>query len=140
MGIYIDRGYNLQAAKEAIQSEIDAWYSGAALDTFDSDVLGGAIHRYECNETAQLRFMNGKVSNQPVLLSCARVPVDPEAAMDWQMVSHTATECGKVHSAYMRFSASIDAQRSTYLQQVTAATTVSAVEAVFYTLYPPAPR
>jgi hypothetical protein len=130
MGLYIERGYNLQTAKEAIEAEILAWYGGAALDTFDCSVLGAA-HRYECNEAAQLRFINGKVSNSPIMLTCGDltgVPSDEDPV--WGLKQHTATECGKVHTAYTQFASSIDLQLATYRQQAAAATSVEQVELI----------
>jgi hypothetical protein len=135
MGIYVDRGYSLQECKDAINSEIDAWYSGAALDTFVCNVIGQP-HRYECGVEAQVKLMSGKVSNQPVLLTCGIEPTDPSQAINWELKPHSATECGKVHTAYMAFSASIDALRNQYKQQAAAASTIAAIEVLFYTLYP----
>jgi hypothetical protein len=135
MGLYIERGYNLVDAKQAIEAEIVAWYGGAALDTFDCNVLG-PMHRYECNEAAQLRFINGKVSNSPIMLTCGQVPADPEQDPAWTLKSHSATECGKVHTAYTQFASAIDLQFSLYKQQAAAATTVAQVEDIFYSLWP----
>lgn len=136
MGLYLERGYTLQEARDAINAEIISWYSGAALDTFDCSVLG-VPHRYECSESAQLRFINGKVSNSPVALMCANLQgVLPGEDPVWALKSHTATECGKVHTAYTQFSSSIDLQYAGFKQQAAAATTVEQIEQILFTLYP----
>ena len=127
MGLYTERGYTLEQARNSIEGEILSWYGGAALDTFDCNVLG-VLHRYECNEAAQLRFINGKDSNSPISLACGVVPADPEADPVWTLKTHTATECGKVHTAYTQFASSIDLQRVVYLQQAAAATTVAQID------------
>jgi hypothetical protein len=134
MGLYTERGYTLLESQQAIATEIEAWYGGATLDTFDCNVLG-AMYRYECNEAAQLRMINGKVSNQPITLMCGQVPVDPESDPAWGWVSHSATECGKVHTAYTQFMASAATEYQSLKAQAAACTTVQEVEAIFTHLY-----
>lgn len=133
MGLYTERGYTLEQARNSVEGEILSWYGGAALDTFDCNVLG-PMYRYECNEAAQLRFINGKVSNSPIMLTCGVVPVDPEADPVWGLKNHTATECGKVHTAYTEFASSIDLRLSQLRQQAAAATTVAQIDLLLASL------
>lgn len=134
MGIYADRGYTVQQAKDACIAEIESWYGGATLDTFDCNVLG-AVHRYECNEAAQLRFLHGKTSNLPITLMSGPV-LAPDVDPIWNWVSHTATECGKVHGAYLEFIKQSALDYANFKTQLAAATTVAEVEAVFNAVWP----
>lgn len=133
MGLYTDRGYNLQTAKESCANEIEQWYGGATLDTFDCNTLG-SIYRYECNEAAQLRFINGKVSNLPIDLMCGPVLVADQDPV-WQWLSHTAVECGKVHQAYLEFSKDAAMQYKAFKAQLIAAATVLEVDAIITALW-----
>ena len=135
MGMYIDRGYDLATAKMVMLGEIEAWYGGATLDTFDCNILG-SVYRYECNEGAQLRMISGKVSNQPITLICGQVPAEPDTDPTWGWLEHTATECGKVHTAYAQFMASSAVNYTNYKAAANAATSVAAVEAVLYLVFP----
>lgn len=135
MGLYIDRGYTLAEAKTALLIEIDTWYGGATLDTFDCNVLG-SLYRYECNEGAQLRMISGKVSNQPIPLICGQVPAQPDADPAWDWLVHTATECGKVHTAYTQFISDSSLKYTNYKTAANAATTVAAIETVLFQVYP----
>lgn len=134
MGFYTDRGDTLQSANDSCAAEIESWYGGATLDTFDCAVLGSA-YRYECNEAAQLRFINGKVSNLPIDLMCGQVPADPEADPAWGWKSHSAVECGKVHLAYLAFSKDASLLYNGYKQQLASATTVEQVDAIWNALW-----
>lgn len=130
MGLYIDRGYDLETAKIACGMEIENWYGGEVLDVFDCDVLGQPT-RYYCAEADQLRMINGKVSNTSVQLICGTVPADTDSdpAFDWVM--HTATEAGKVHSAYVQFTKNAALRYQSFKQQLAACVTVEQVEAVY---------
>jgi hypothetical protein len=130
MGLYTDRGYNLDDAKNACGMEIENWYGSKVLDVFDSSVLGQPM-RYYCSESDQLRMVNGKVSNTAVPLICGAVPLDPDSDPVYDWVTHTGTEAGKVHSDYMQFSKTVTAQYQAFKQQLTACTTVESVEALY---------
>jgi hypothetical protein len=133
MGFYTDRGSDLKSAKDGCILEIESWYGGATLDAFDCNILG-PTYRYECNEAAQLRFINGKVSNLPIDLMCGPVLAsDQDPLWDWK--SHSAVECGKVHSAYLAFSKDAGVQYRTYKEQLIAATTVLEVDAIWSALW-----
>jgi hypothetical protein len=134
MGLYAERGYDLAEAKNAMSLEIEAWYGGATLDVFDCAVLGGVMHRYECNEAAQLRMISGKVSNQQITLMCGVVPADPETDPVWGWKAHTATECGKVHTDYTKFVADAATNYIALKSQLNACTTVLQVDAMFAAL------
>ncbi len=133
MGVYIDRGYTIEEARQSALHEIESWYGGATLDTFDCAVLG-PVYRYECDEAAQLRFLNGKTGNQPIQLKCGPV-LAPDQDPEWVWLQHTATECGKVHTAYLAFSADAALLYSQYKATVPTLNTVQAVETfVFQTV------
>jgi hypothetical protein len=134
MGLYTERGYTIEEAKQAMLGEIETWYGGATLDTFDCNVLG-TMHRYECNEAAQLRMINGKVSNQPITLMCGQVPADPESDPVWGWLSHSAAECGKVHTAYTQFIASSAVRYQELKAQAEACTTVAEIDVMFHALW-----
>lgn len=135
MGFYTDRGYSLQQAKDTCLLEVESWYGGKVLDVFDTDQGLNSLYRYECNEAAQLRMVNGKISNTSVQLMCGPVPQDPETDPNYSWVTHTSVEAGKVHTAYMNFTQSITTQYNNYKTQVNNATTVAEVDAVFFSLY-----
>jgi len=134
MGIYVDRGLTLAQAKETIKIEIEVWYGGKVLDVFDSSVLG-TPHRYYCDESSQLRMLNGRVSNIPMELMCGLIPSQPDTDPVYQWKQHTATECGKVHQAYLTFSADAAQQRVTYLNQAEAATSVLQIDAIYEAMF-----
>jgi len=133
MGIYTERGYTLQDAKNACASEIESWYGGKVLDVFKSSALGSS-YTYYCAEADQLRMINGKVSNTSVQLICGPTPANPniDPVYDWKL--HTSTEAGKVHTDYVQFSKDVAVQYQTFKQQLAAATSVEAVETIFYSL------
>ena len=135
MGLYIDRGYSMVDARNALLQEIESWYGGATLDTFDCNSLG-SMYRYECNEAAQLRMLSGKMSNQPVTLICGQVPAEPDTDPVWGWLEHTATECGKVQTAYAQFMSSSAVKYTNYKMAANAAVTVADVEVVLLQLYP----
>ena len=133
MGIYIDRGYDVQTSKYACASEIDSWFGGKTLDVFDSSATG-VKRRYYCSEADQLRMVNGRVSNTSIALMCGAVPValDEDPVYDW--LTHSAAEAGKVHTDYVQFTKDVSALYLTLKQQLVNATTVEQVEAIFYQL------
>lgn len=134
MGYYTDNGYDLDSAKTLFAAELGNWYAGSCLDTFDYAV-GGVVRRFECNEAAQLRMINGRISNISNTLYCGTV-VDPNTdPTDWTWHEFTATECGKIHQAYLDFS---KANAQTYSQlkaELAACTTVAEVDAMFTSLF-----
>ena len=133
MGIYIDRGYDVQTSKYACATELDAWLGGKTLDVFDSSATG-IKRRYYCSEADQLRMVNGRVANTAVSLMCGAVPValDEDPVYDW--LTHSAAESGKVHTDYVQFTKDVSALYLTLKQQLVSATTVEQVEAIFYQL------
>lgn len=133
MGLYIDRGYDLESAKNACGMEIQNWHDARVLDVFDCNVLG-APYRYYCSEADQLRMINGKVANTSVQLICGAVPSNPGTDPVYDWVLHTSTEAGKVHTDYVQFSKDVALQYQAFKAQLAAATTVEQVEAVFYAL------
>lgn len=133
MGIYTERNYTLENAKDACAPEIESWYGGKVLDVFDDATLG-TLHRYYCSEADQLRMLNGKVSNTSVALMCGQIPSAPDTDPMYDWKEHTSTEAGKVHTAYVQFSRATAQQYAALKQQLADATTVEEVEAVFYQL------
>jgi len=131
MGYYSDNGYGVEGAKASFAAEIDNWYAGSTLDTFDF-TSGGVNRRFECNEAAQLRMLNGRISNVSNSLYCMTVGADPE---DWGWRDFTATECGKIHQGYLDFSKAAAQQYSQLKTQLNAATTVEEIDAMFATLF-----
>jgi hypothetical protein len=129
MGILVDRGYDLETAKGVALVELDVWYGGAVLDTFDCNVLG-PMHRYYCSESDQLRMINGKVSNVSMTLMCGTVPTEPDTDPTYEWKEHTSTECGKVHTAYVTFSRDASAQYASWKSRINSATSTAAVETV----------
>ncbi len=133
MGIYTQRGYTLEDAKNACISEIEAWYGGKVLDVFTSTALGPA-HSYQCSEADQLRMINGRVSNTSVQLMCGAIGPDGQVSYDWKV--HTAAEAGKIHTDYVQFTKDIATQYQTYKARLASATTIEQIEAIFYELWP----
>lgn len=134
MGLYTDRGYTLEEAKGALLLEIESWYGSATLDTFDTAAGLGSLYRYECNEAAQLRMIHGKTSNQPITLRAGPVlAADQDPAWDW--VAHTATEAGKIHTAYVQFSAGAAVTYQAYKDQVPSLTSVAAADSLLNTIW-----
>lgn len=133
MGLYTDRGYTLEQAKASLLGEIDTWYGGATLDTFDCNVLG-SMYRYECHEAAQLKMVNGKISNTSVPLFCGQVPQDPEADPTYDWVVHTSVEAGKIHSAYVAFTQAATTAYHQLKTQANAVTTVAEADTILESL------
>lgn len=129
MGLYADRGYDLETAKSLALMELDVWYGGAVLDVFDCNVLG-PVHRYYCAESDQLRMLNGKVSNVSMALMCGPVPSEPDVDPVYAWTEHTSVECGKVHTAYVNFSKDASGRYSLWKAAIASATTVEAVDTV----------
>lgn len=134
MGLYTERGYDLETAKYACSSEIQNWHDARVLDVFDCNVLGSP-YRYYCSEADQLRMINGKVANTAVQLMCGRVPAEPDTDPTYEWVLHTSTEAGKVHTDYVQFSKDTALQYQQLKVRLAACTTVEQVEAIFYELY-----
>lgn len=133
MGLYTDRGYTLEMAKNACASEIESWYGGHVLDVFDSNALG-VTYRYYCSEADQLRMLNGKVANTSVQLMCGLVSQgDQPITFDWVM--HTSAESGKVHTDYVQFSKFAATQYQFYKQQLNLADTVEEVDDIVLALW-----
>lgn len=130
MGIYEDRGSTLQQAKDNCLAEIEVWYGYKVLDVFDCDVLG-PMYRYYCSEQDQLRMINGKISNIPITLICGLVPADPNTDPIYTWMVHSATEGGKVHTAYMQFSNLISQQYTSFKQRIAAATTLAEMNILY---------
>ncbi len=133
MGIYLDRGYTLQDAKNSCASEIESWYGGKVLDVFPCSALG-ATYSYCCSEADQLRMINGRVSNTSVQLMCGLVGTDGEVTYDWKL--HSAAEAGKVHTDYVQFTKDVASLYQQYKARLAAATTVEQCEAIFYEMNP----
>lgn len=127
MGLYADRGYTLEQAKDLALIELDVWYGGAVLDVFDCNVLG-TMHRYYCSEADQLRMLNGKVSNVSIALMCGPVPAQPDSDPVYDWKEHTSVECGKVHTAYVNFAKDASGNYSLWKSQINSATTVDAID------------
>lgn len=129
MGILVERGYDLETAKGVAMVELDVWYGGAVLDVFDCDVLG-AMHRYYCSESDQLRMLNGKVSNVSMALMAGAVVAGSDSDPVYEWKEHTSTECGKVHTAYVNFSKDAAAKYGNWKSQINSAATVADVETI----------
>lgn len=129
MGLYTDRGLTLEQARDAALIELDVWYGGAVLDTFDCNELG-TMHRYYCAEADQLRMLNGKVSNVSMTLICGEVPAQPDQDPLYDWKEHTSAECGKVHTAYVNFSKAEAEKYSAWKTQLNAATTVPQIDGI----------
>ncbi len=129
MGMYTDRGYDLNTAKGACAGEIETWYGGKTLDVFDSSATGIA-RRYYCAESDQLRMVNGRVSNTSIELICGEIPSDLEADPVYSWLTHSAAEAGKVHTDYVQFVKAITTKYQSLKLQLAAATTVVAVDLV----------
>ena len=130
MGVYSDRGYDLELAKSVCGGEIETWYGGKTLDVFDSTATG-VTRRYFCAESDQLRMVNGRVSNTSMTLMCGLIPAqaDQDPLYDWLV--HSAAECGKVHTDYVQFTKNVTTLYQNLKLQLAAATTVLEVDAVF---------
>lgn len=135
MGIYTDRGYTLEEAKQGCAAEIESWYGGKALDVFDSSATG-QNRRYYCDEASQLRMVNGRVRNTSVTLMCGLAPAQADQDPSYEWVMHTSTECGKVHTDYVQFTKDIATQYQNYKTQLASATTVAQVDAIVSALWP----
>ena len=133
MGIYTERNYTLEDAKNACAPEIESWYGNKVLDVFDSSALG-PTYRYYCSEADQLRMINGRVSNTSVDLMCGIVPAQADSDPQYNWIEHSSTEAGKVHTDYVRFSRDIASLYGLLKQELVAATTVEQVEQIFYQL------
>lgn len=134
MGMYVDRGLSLEDAKLSGTYELEAWFSNRALSTFDCNSIG-VMYRYECHEAAQLRMLNGRVSNTAVTLWCGPVPANPEEDVVFGWNSHTSAECGKVHTAYLNFVKDTEAFFNAKKSEINAATTVQAVDDIIAQIY-----
>jgi hypothetical protein len=133
MGIYTERNYSLEDAKNACAPEIESWYGNKVLDVFDSSALG-PTYRYYCSEADQLRMINGRVSNTSISLICGLVPTQPDVDPVYDWLEHSSTEAGKVHTDYVQFSKATSTLYASLKQQLANATTVEQVETIFYQL------
>lgn len=133
MGIYTERNYTLEDAKNACAPEIESWYGNKVLDVFDSSALG-PNYRYYCSEADQLRMVNGRVANTSINLMCGLVPSQPDTDPVYDWLEHTSTEAGKVHTDYVQFSKDIAELYTLLKQELASATTLEQVEAIFYQL------
>ncbi len=129
MGVYADRGYDVETARMVCGGEIETWYGNKTLDVFDSAATG-IKRRYYCSESEQLRMVNGRVSNTSMELMCGVPDASNEVSVfDW--LTHSASECGKVHTDYVQFVKAIASKYQSLKVQLAAATTVLEVDAVF---------
>lgn len=137
MGIYANRNYTIDDARNSVLAEIESWYGNAVLDTFDCNVLGAA-YRYYCAESDQLRMLNGRTANVTQALMCGRVPAVPDAALFYEWVDHTSAECGKVHTAYVAFTKDAATRYQALKARAAATTTVAECEIILNELCPQA--
>lgn len=128
MGIYEERNSTLDEAKKNCLIELEVWYGGRVLDTFDCDVLG-TMHRYQCTESDQLRMINGKVSGIAMPLMCGLIISADDPAYD--LLEHTAEQCGLVHTAYVNFSKAVSTQYANYRQRINTATALAELSTLF---------
>lgn len=135
MGFYTDRAFDLDSAKNHMLIELENWYGQAALDTFDYEWSNGVVKRYHCNEAAQLRMINGRISNVSNDLYCGTVLNLEEDPVDWAWIVHTSVDCGKVHQAYLNFSKDISIEYNSLKQEVSNATTVAQIDTIFEDLF-----
>lgn len=135
MGFYSERGFDLESAKGHMLVELENWYGQAALDTFDYTWTNGTVKRYFCNEAAQLRMINGRISNVANDLFCGTVLTLEEDPTDWAWVAHTSVDCGKVHQAYLNFSKDISTQYNSLKTEINTATSVSQIDTIFEDLF-----
>ena len=127
--MYTDRGYDLPTAKGACAGEIETWYGGKTLDTFDCSATG-ISRRYYCSEADQLRMVNGRVANTSIELMCGVIPAQLDTDPNYDWLTHSAAEAGKVHTDYVQFVKSLSTLYQALKAQLAATTTVLAVDAV----------